>query len=90
MHYHVKVEIEKKTYERQPDFNTVASFTIIDSQRYGYLDFDNMKKYMQKFKKDLKKPDINAILRRMDQDGDQKISFREFALGITPEYPGLE
>jgi hypothetical protein len=26
----------------------------------------------------------------MDIDGDGKISFNEFSLGITPEYPGLE
>eukprot|EP00347_Sterkiella_histriomuscorum_P009319 403341661 len=90
MHYHVKVEIEKKTFERQPDFNTVASFTIIDSQKYGFLDFDNMKKFLQKFKKEIKKPDINAIIRRLDIDGDNKISFREFSQGLTPEYPGLE
>ena len=38
----------------------------------------------------MKKPDINAILRRMDVDGDAKIAFREFSQGITPEYPGLE
>jgi hypothetical protein len=45
---------------------------------------------MSKFKKDLKKPDINAILRRMDTDADGKITFNEFSVGITPEYPGLE
>ena len=83
------MEIEKKTFERQPDFNTVGSFTIIDDMKYGYLDFDNLKKYLNKFKKEIKKPDINAIVRRLDLDGDGKISFREFANGITPEYPGL-
>lgn len=49
-----------------------------------------MKKFLNKFKKDIKKPDINAIIRRLDVDGDGKISFREFSVGITPEYPGLE
>lgn len=58
--------------------------------RYGYLDFDNLKRYLNKFKKDLKKPDINSIIRRMDLDGDGKIAFNEFSIGITPEYPGLE
>lgn len=90
IHYHVKVEIEKKTLERQEDFNTVSSFTVIDSMRYGYLDFDCFKKFMSKFKKDIKKPDINSIIRRMDYDGDGKISFTEFSVGITPEYPGLD
>ena len=45
IHYHVKVEIEKKAFERLPDFNTVASFTIIDDMRYGYLDFENLKRF---------------------------------------------
>lgn len=62
----------------------------MDDLRYGYLDFDNLKRYLLKFKKDVKKPDINALIRRLDADGDAKISFREFAVGITPEYPGLD
>jgi hypothetical protein len=75
----VKVEIEKKTFEQQVDFNTVAAFTTIDSMRHGYIDFDNLKKFVLKFKKDVKKPDLNGILRRMDLDGDGKISFGEFS-----------
>ena len=42
-----------------------------------------------KFKKDIKKPDINSIIRRMDINANCKITFREFSEGITPEYPGL-
>lgn len=45
---------------------------------------------MQKYNKDIKKPDINGILRRVDLDADGRISFKEFSVGITPEYPGLE
>lgn len=75
IHYHIKVEIEKKALERQADFNTVATFTLVDQMRYGYLDFDTLKKFMQKFKKDVQKPDINAVIRRLDWDGDNKVSF---------------
>ena len=45
---------------------------------------------MSKFKGEVKKPDLNAIIRRMDYDADGKIAFNEFSLGITPEYPGLD
>lgn len=76
--------------ERQSDFNTVAAFTILDFQRYGYLDFECFLKFMKKFKKDIKKPDINAIIRRLNNAIDGKINFHEFSIGITPEYPGLE
>jgi Ca2+-binding EF-hand superfamily protein len=62
----------------------------LDNLKYGYLDFDNFKKFLGKFKKDIKKPDINAIIRRMNNNMDGKITFQEFAQGITPEYPGIE
>lgn len=84
------MEIEKKTFERQPDFNTVAAFTIIDFNRSGYLDFECFKRYMTKFRKDIKRPEILGIIRRMDYSGDTKITFGEFSWGITPEYPGIE
>ena len=45
---------------------------------------------MKKFKKDVMKPDINSIIRRLNNKIDGKISFHEFSIGITPEYPGLE
>lgn len=45
---------------------------------------------MKKFKKDIRKPDINAIIRRMGTTIEGKISFHEFSIGITPEYPGLD
>jgi hypothetical protein len=48
-----------------------------------------LRKFFGKFKKELKKSDINAIIRRMDLDADGKITFREFSHGITPEYPGV-
>lgn len=40
IHYHQKVEDEKRTLERQADFNMVAAFTVIDPKGFGYIDFD--------------------------------------------------
>ena len=89
VHYHLKVEHEKKTLERQIDFSTVAAFSVIDQNKHGYIDFQTLSKFFSKFKKDVKKSDITAIIRRMDLDADGKITFREFSHGITPEYPGV-
>lgn len=89
VHYHLKVESEKKTLERQVDFSTVAAFTVIDQQRHGYIDFESIRKFLAKFKKEVRKSDVAAIIRRMDLDADGKITFREFSHGITPEYPGV-
>jgi Ca2+-binding EF-hand superfamily protein len=60
---------------------------VIDQQKHGYIDFEAIRKFLAKFKKDIKKSDVNAIIRRMDVDADGKITFREFSHGITPEYP---
>jgi len=35
------------------------------------------------------KEDVNAILRRLSDQPDGKISFREFSLAITPNLVGL-
>lgn len=90
IHYHVKVEIEKKTLERQIDFNTVSTFSVLDQDKNGYIDFDDFKKFMGKYKKEIKKTDINALFRRMDFDADRKLTFTDYKLSITPEYPGLD
>ena len=48
VHYHQKVEDEKLTLERQPDFNLVACFTVLDPLKYGYIEFDQLYRFMKK------------------------------------------
>lgn len=71
------------------EFNTVAIFTVIDQRNFGFLDFENIKNYLFKYKQEILKEDINAILRRLTDHADGKISFREFSLAITPNMAGL-
>lgn len=88
MHYHIKIEEEKKMLERQYDFNTVACFTCVDARAYGYVDFDSLKEFLTKFDKTCDQKTVNAILRRMNSDEDFKIDFTEFSLNITPVLQG--
>ena len=67
------------------DFNTVGVFSILDALNYGYLDFEQIKNFIFKFKQEIMKEDINAIMRKLSDHPDGKISFREFSVGITPE-----
>ena len=71
------------------DFTTVSVFSVLDALNYGYLDFENIKNFIFKFKQEIMKEDVNSILRRLSDHPDGKISFREFSLGITPELAGL-
>ena len=89
IHYHVKIEIEKKSLEALEEFNTVAIFTVIDKRNFGFLDFENIKDYCFKYQQEILKEDINAIMRRLSDHPDGKITFREFSLAITPTLVGL-
>ena len=85
----MKVESEKKALEAMQEFNTVAIFTVLDTRNFGFLDFENIKNYIFKYKQEILKEDINAILRRLSDQPDGKITFREFSLAITPNLVGL-
>ena len=89
IHYHVKIEIEKKALEAMEEFNTVSVFSVIDERNFGFLDFENIKNFLFKFKQEILKENVNAILRRLSDQPDGKISFREFSLAITPNLVGL-
>ena len=89
IHYHVKIEIEKKALEAMDEFNTVSIFTVIDNRNFGFLDFENIKNYLFKYKQEILKEDVNAILRRLSDQPDGRISFREVSLAITPNLVGL-
>lgn len=93
IHFHVKVEQEKRELEAMPDFNTVAVFSVVDPLQYGYLDAENLRTFMQKFScqdtDPLSKHEIYALIRRMSEHPDGKITFREFSLAITPQMAGL-
>lgn len=75
------------------DFNTVATFSVLDPLQYGYLDQENLRSYMCKFQNQdenpLPKSALHAILRRISNQPDGKVTFREFSLAITPILAGL-
>ena len=85
----MKIEIEKKALEAMEEFNTVSVFSVIDERNFGFLDFENIKNFLFKFKQEILKENVNAILRRLSDQPDGKISFREFSLAITPNLAGL-
>lgn len=89
VHYHCKIEQEKKTLERQADFNTVACFTAIDPKGYGYCDFDQLKDFMIKYDKGTDQKTVNSVLRRLNSDEDFKIDFNEFSMNISPVLQGF-
>jgi Ca2+-binding EF-hand superfamily protein len=89
IHFHLKVEEEKKQLMRQSDFNTVACFTTLDPKKFGYIDHDQLLKFMSKFDRQTNLKTINAVMRRLNDNEDFKISFSEMARHISPLQPGF-
>lgn len=68
-----------------PDFNTVAVFSCLDPLNKGYLDFGILKDFLGKFESEIMKEGILSIIRRLSDQPDGRITFREFSIGITPD-----
>jgi Ca2+-binding EF-hand superfamily protein len=72
----------KRTIENGYDFTFKKAFCAIDDWNYGYLDQQNLKRFLRNMGHVATKQELIAILRRYDVDGDAKINFKEFELGI--------
>jgi Ca2+-binding EF-hand superfamily protein len=57
------------------DFSFQKAFRAIDDWNYGYIDKSNLKRFLRGMGYVATKPELIAILRRFDMDGDAKISF---------------
>lgn len=57
----------------------------MDDWNYGWVDKSNLKRFLRKLEHTATKSELIAILRRFDMDGDAKINFKEFELGIKSQ-----
>ena len=85
IHFLLKFEEDKRALESCKDFNTVAVWTVLDPKGNGFIDFESIRAFFCKYNTECMKEDILAVLRRLTVSADTKISFREFALAITPD-----
>jgi Ca2+-binding EF-hand superfamily protein len=61
----------------------------MDELNYNYLNEANLKIFLRKMGHHTVRKELVAILRRLDLDGDSKISFNEFVEGIKPVSPEI-
>lgn len=78
----MKADQMKRTLENAYDFTVKKAFAAIDDWNYGYLDQNNIKRFLRAASHVATKAELVGILRRFDIDGDQKINLKEFELGI--------
>lgn len=60
------------------DFSMQGMFKEIDDWCYKYLDVKNMKRFLMKTSLYPDEAILKAIVRRLDSDGDARLSFKEF------------
>ena len=68
----------RKELVRRWDFNLREAFKAIDSEGFGFIDFDCLSTFLRENGYPLSEDDIMYILRRTDRDQDGKLSYSEF------------
>lgn len=77
-----KADKMKRNIENAYDFSFKKAFSAIDDWNYGYCDQQNLKRFLRNMGHVSTKQELIAVLRRYDIDGDAKINFKEFELGL--------
>lgn len=72
----------KQELESRYDYNGDVLYGTIDDINYGFIDANNLKRYLIKNGTAAKEPLLLAIIRRYDLDADAKLKKAEFVEGI--------
>lgn len=72
-----------KDLNKRPDFSTYAAFRTIDRHNEGCINMANLQDFFRGFGNYLVEQEVFAIIRRIDTDGDARLSFEEFADFLT-------
>jgi Ca2+-binding EF-hand superfamily protein len=70
----LKVELESRY-----DFSTYAVFRTIDRDNNGFIEPNNLRDFFRSHGVYLSDREVLAIIRRVDTDGDARISYSEFS-----------
>jgi Ca2+-binding EF-hand superfamily protein len=73
--FHVELEHLKKDLENCPDYHIRKAFKAIDEHNFKFINHANLKSFLRKMGHQPIRKEIVAILRRLDLDGDSKITF---------------
>jgi hypothetical protein len=85
VHYHTRVERLKAELTARYDWSNLSAFDKIDSLREGKLNHKNVASYLRLQGYYATERELVAIIRRMDIDADQMISFDEFCDAVKPQ-----
>lgn len=82
------VFLEFKEFSRKQINEYEATFKKFDTGKDGYLDLEELKRMMEKLEVPQTHLALKAMIKEVDEDCDDKISFREFLLIYRKAYDG--
>ena len=59
-------------------------FNEIDDWNYKYIDVKNMKRFLTKTSVYAEEWLLKGVIRRLDADGDARLSLKEFTVAVSP------
>lgn len=77
--YHKHMDILKADLKRRLDWSVMRAFNSVDVQRDGFLTYHNMMNFLRLNGMRATESEVIAIVRRLDIDADQRITFEEFS-----------
>lgn len=69
------------------DYSNYAAFRAIDKYNDGYVDSFSLKRFLESNGHYASERELLAIIRRIDTDGDAKLSYEEFSEFLRISYP---
>ena len=86
--FHRELEDKKQWYESYLDYDAHTGYLCIDSTSIGSIYVKSLDSFFKKnFIKGRTNEDCEAIIRRLDLDGDHKLSPDEFKKGMATQEP---
>ncbi len=79
LHLMKRLEVQKQELEYRHDYSVVGAFRTIDRYNEGSLNTFNIDNWLKQNNHFASEREIIALIRRMDTDGDCKVSFEEFS-----------
>ena len=72
------MEILKADLKRRADWSVMRAFNSVDVNRDGFITFNSMMNFLRLNGMRATESEVIAVIRRLDIDADQKITFEEF------------
>lgn len=87
INYHVRIEKVKRELSLRYDWTPRSAFETVDSLREYHLNQRNIASFLRLNGFVATESELIAMVRRLDSDGDNRVTLEEFAEGLRPSIP---